>query len=121
MLWPRLLLLSGLVALVVGAGLFLLVLPGLYLLGRLLPAAPALAAERPLPAIAAFARGMRLSRGAGLPLLAVVAATLGLAWIAGEPLLVLEGWLRARPGGENAGAFALLAGAAYERVASRGT
>lgn len=137
-LWPRLLLLGAMVALVVGAGLLLLVLPGLYLLGRLLPAAPALAAERPVPAIVAFARGFQLSRGAGLPLMAVVAATLGLSWLASEPLLMLEAWLRARPGGENmvaialcdagaaavatAGALAsaLLAVAAYQRLASRG-
>ena len=63
---------------------------------------------------------------------------MGLGWVGGEPLLLLEGWLRTRPGGENVVAIALcdavaaavataaalagilLAVAAYRRLASKG-
>lgn len=138
-LWPRLLLLNALVGMIAGAGLLLFYLPGIYLLGRLLPAAPALVAERPLGALAAIGRGMRLSRGAGLPLAAVTAATLGIGWLASQPVMMLDIWLRNRPGGENmvaialcdAGAAAVSSGAAlaavllavvaYRRLASSGT
>ncbi len=133
-MWPRLVLASGLVGLMAGAGLLLWVLPGLYLLGRLMPAGPALAAERPLSAIGAIGRAFRLTAGSGLALMAIAAATLGLGWLLGQPLLLLEAWMRAQEGGNpvaiavvDAGAAAvaaaaalasaLLAVAAYRRLA----
>ena len=133
--WPRFMLLSVLVGLMTVAGLALWILPGLYLLGRFMPAGPALVAERPLGALDAVGRGFALTRGVGLQLMAVSAATLGLAWFAPQPLLLLDGWLRAQPGGPNpvalatvdalaaavtalaATATALVAVAAYRRLA----
>ena len=105
-LWPRFVLLSALVGLVAFAGLLLWILPGLYLLGRLLPAGPALVAERPLGALKAIGRGWTITRGAGLQLMGVTAATLGISWFAPQPLLALDAWLRTRPGGANVVALA---------------
>lgn len=134
-LWPRYMLLSALTGLMALAGLLLWVLPGLYLLGRLLPSAPALVAERPLGAVAAVGRSFTLSKGAGLALTTLVAATYGLGWLAQQPLLMLDGWLRGQEGGGNPVALAtvdalaaavaaaaslgavLLAVAAYRRLA----
>jgi hypothetical protein len=133
-LWPRLALASALTALAAGAGLLLWVLPGLYLLGRLFAVGPALAAERPLSALGALGRSFRITRGAGLTLMAVAAATLGAAWLLGRPLALVEGWVRAQDGGNPvmialigaagaavsaaaALASALLAVAAYRRLA----
>lgn len=134
-LWPRYMLLSALTGLMGLAGLMLWVLPGLYVLGRLLPAGPALVAERPLGAVAAVGRGLAVSKGAGLALMALVSATFGLGWVMQQPLMALDGWLRARPSGPNpvalatvdalaagvatiaAAASTLLAIAAYRRLA----
>lgn len=133
-LWPRLALASALVGMMAGAGLLLWVLPGLFLLGRLMPAGPALAAEQPLSAVASIARAFRLTRGSGLALMAVAAATLGLSWLLGQPFLLLADWMAAQGGGNpvaiaiaDAGAAAiaaaaglasaLLAVAAYRQVA----
>lgn len=136
-LWPRFMLLSAMVGLMALVGLALWVLPMFWVLGRVMPAAPALLAERPLGAAAAVARGFGLSRGASLPLAALSAATLGLGWIAQRPLLALDGWLRGQPDGPNpvalmtvdavaaaadtvvALATALLAVAAYRRLAGK--
>ncbi|MDB5695849.1 MAG: hypothetical protein JWN21_1392 [Sphingomonas bacterium] len=138
-LWPRFMLLSLLVGLMAVGGLALWILPGLYILGRFLPAGPALVAERPLGALNAVGRGFALTRGTGLPLMGVTAAISGLSWFAPQPLLSLDAWLRAQPGGANplalatvdalaaavttlaALASALLAVAAYRRLTSSGT
>lgn len=138
-LWPRFMLMTILIGLMAGGGLLLLYLPGLYLLGRFMAAGPALVAERPLGAVNAIGRGWRLTRGAGLALMGVAAATLGLGWFVPQPLLALDDWLRARPDGANpvalatvdalaaavatlaALATALIAVSAYRRLASSGT
>lgn len=118
-LWPRLLLASALVALMAGAGLLLWILPGLYVLGRLLPVGPVLAAERRLSAIGAIGRGFQLTRGSGGALAVVTAAMLGLGWLAAEPLLLLEGWIRAQGDGGNPIAIAVVdAGAAAVSAAT---
>ena len=51
--------------LAVGAGFMLLIVPGLYLWGRLLPAGPAMVAEEWRNPIEALKRGWALSEGAG--------------------------------------------------------
>lgn len=51
--------------LAVGAGLVLLIVPGLYLWGRLLPAGPAMVAEDRRNPIDALQRGFALSKGHG--------------------------------------------------------
>jgi hypothetical protein len=138
-IWPRYMLLSALTGIMTFAGLLLWVVPGLYILGRVLLAGPALVAERPLGALAAVGRGFALSRGAGLTLMALATLTLVGGWLLPQPLLGLDEWLRARAGGPNpvalatvdalaaaiaaaaALATALIAVAAYRRAASSGT
>jgi hypothetical protein len=111
-LWPRLLVASGLVALMAAGGLLLWVLPGLYLLGRFLPVGPALTAERPLSGLGAIGRAWALTRGSGLSLAAVAAATVGFGWIGSQPLLLLDGWLREQGGGNPVAVAIVDAGAA---------
>ena len=100
-LWPRFVLMNLIAAPPVAAGLLLFYLPGLYVMARLLLAGPALVAERPLGAGAALGRGWSLSRGASLPLTALMAGTIGVGWLLSQPLLRLDLWLRAQPGGAN--------------------
>ncbi|HYD14393.1 MAG TPA: hypothetical protein VEC11_16225 [Allosphingosinicella sp.] len=60
-----------LVNLAVGAGLMLLIVPGLYLWGRLLPAGPAMVAEERRNPIDALKRGWALSEGHGWLIIAL--------------------------------------------------
>lgn len=133
-LLPRLLLAALVVALPAGAGLLLWVLPGLYVLGRAIAAAPVLVAEAPTGALAAIARALRLSRGASLPLAAVAGTAVVGGYAAGLPFAVV-GIDAARAGRTllvaaaacgsaavtalAALANALLAVAAYRALASR--
>lgn len=137
-LWPRFILLNLLTALPVAAGLRLFLLPGVYVLARVLVAGPALVAEAPVGAWRSVRRSVALSRGAVLPLMGLAAMTLAAGWIAPQPLLMLDTWLRARPDGPNPVALvtvdalaasvaaaaglagALLAVAAYRRLARQG-
>lgn len=74
-----------LVNLAVGAGLALLILPGLYLWGRLLPAAPAMVAEDRRNPLDALKRGFELSRGHGWQIIGLYL----LVWIPGALLSVI--------------------------------
>ena len=136
-LWPRYMLMSAVTGVAALAGLLLWVVPGVYVLARVFAAGPALVAERPVGAMAAIGRGFGLSRGAALPLMGLVAATLAVGWFAPQPLIALDEWLRARAGGANpvalatvdalaaaiaaaaALATALFAVCAYRRLAAR--
>jgi hypothetical protein len=78
-LLPAYSILIVLVNLAVGAGFLLLIVPGLYLCGRLLAASPALVAEQRRNPIDALKRGWALSQGhgwliTGLYLLVAIAA-----------------------------------------------
>ena len=61
----------------VNFGALLLLIPGLYLKGRLLPVGPAFVAERPLGTLAAWRRSFALTRGHGLVLMALATIPLG--------------------------------------------
>lgn len=137
-LWPRFMLMSAIVGLLTIAGLALYVLPGIWVLARLVAAGPALVAERPLSATAAIARSFRMSRGAGLMLIGPVGIALAMGWLVPQPFLALDLWLRTRPGGANVAAVAtvdalaaageavaaiaaaLIAVAAYRALANKG-
>jgi hypothetical protein len=84
-LLPYYLLLALSTTIPVGLGYLLLILPGLYLKGRLLPVYPVFVAERPIGIVGAWQRSFALTRGAGFVLM-------GLACV---PLL--GGWLLALP------------------------
>ena len=89
-LLPRYLLAAVLVAIPTGAGLYLWVLPGLYVMGRTMLAGPVLVAERPVGAVAAVARSFSLTAGAGLPLMALAAILLLAGILAAQPFVLLE-------------------------------
>jgi hypothetical protein len=65
LLLPTYSILVVLTNLAVGAGLVLLILPGLYIWGRLLPSGPAMVAEERRNSIDALKRGFALSEGHG--------------------------------------------------------
>lgn len=129
---------SLLIAVPVGMGMWLFVLPGLWVQGRLSAAIPLLArapGQRVLPAIRA---SWRATRGAGFALAGAVVSVFLLQWLAVVPLLSADEWLRVS-GNDNPlvlslvdGAIALLGGAyhlavlmigiaAYLRLVRRGS
>lgn len=128
---PRYLLASVLVAIPTGAGLYLWVIPGLYVMGRTMLAGPALVAERPLGAMRSLLRSLQMSAGAGLPLMALSATVLLAGILLAQPFVALE----SQGGGRIVAAVAaagiaavstatslaqvLVAVAAYRRLAAR--
>lgn len=89
-LLPRYLLASLLVAIPTGAGLYLWVVPGLYVMGRTMLASPALVAERPVGAVQALLRSLQMSAGAGLPLMALAATVLLGGILLAQPFVAIE-------------------------------
>lgn len=79
----------------VGLGLWLLILPGLYVQARLLAALPALAHRSVLGGLAALRLSLRLTRGHGLALTGAVVALFLAQWLALAPLLSADAALRA--------------------------
>lgn len=73
---PSFIVLAVLTSVPVTSGVLLFVLPGIYIQGRLLLAAPAFVAGRPIGPIAAFRRSLALTRGKTLPMLALGSITL---------------------------------------------
>lgn len=65
MLLPFYFLLSLLVSIIAGFGLMLLIVPGLYLIGRLAPAAPTMVAETRRNPIEVIGRSFEITRGHG--------------------------------------------------------
>jgi len=117
-LFPRYLLAMLLVSLPAGAGLLLYAIPGLYILGRTMLTGPALFAEAPLGAIAAIRRSLSLTRGSGLPLMALAAFSYISGWLIGEPFMMVDRWMR-ETGQENPVVLAIVdAGAAAAAMAA---
>lgn len=116
---PRFLLAMMLVGLPVGAGMLLYILPGLYVAGRLMLVGPVLFAERRMAAMSALARSVKLTRGAGLSMAALVACTYLGGMIAAQPFLSLVDWVKGDSGIGNPVAIALLqSGAAAVAMAT---
>lgn len=105
---PRFILANLLVAIPVGLGLWLFILPGLYLQARLIAAIPALAAEHGLSAARAVRRSWGMTAGSGWAILGAIVALFLLQWLIVSPLLPAETWLRT-PGHENPFVIALVA------------
>jgi hypothetical protein len=118
----------------IGAGMVLLIVPGLYLWGRLIPAAPAMVAEERRNPIDALKRGWALSEGhawitIGLVLLVAIGAAIlmlaislvaGIAFkaAAGQELgALLEMILLCAMQGVAAALFAMLSAAIYRALA----
>lgn len=137
-LLPRFLLTMVVIAVPAGLGVRLLLLPGLYILGRTMAAGPAVVAERPVGALRAIVQAIRRSRGSGLTLTALVAFVYGAGFVASLPMLAIDRWMR-ETGQANPVALAIVdaatAGVAmlaaivqaliaivvYRRLASKGT
>jgi hypothetical protein len=75
-------LLAILIRIGIGAGLFLFVLPGLYLMARTFVAEPAMMAEGIASPSVALARGIRLSSGFGWRIVALIVIFAIVLWVA---------------------------------------
>jgi hypothetical protein len=106
-LTPRYLLASILIGIPVGIGSWLLVLPGIYLLGRLMLTGPAVMATPSVGAVRAAATSWRLTRRAQMATTALAALTMLAAMIAPLPFLSLASSMRAA-GAVNPVALAML-------------
>lgn len=107
-LLPRYLLVAFAVQFAVRAGLALLLVPGLYLGARLALTGPAFVAAPERPAFSALTRSWTMTRGHGLMLMALVAASQLTALLALRPFAALAAAL---PPGAPSIALVLLAGA----------
>jgi hypothetical protein len=105
--YGRFLLAALLVAIPVGAGMWLFLLPGLYIQARLIAVAPVLAAEQPTAARASLVRSFRVTRGAGWAILGAIVTLFLLQWMVLAPLAPADAWLRS-PGHENPFVLALV-------------
>lgn len=92
-LYPRFLLATMVASVPAGAGMYLLLLPGLGLMSRFMLTGPALVAEAPVGALAAVGRSWRRTRRAQLSLLGATAFVYLAAMLAGQPFLLLATWL----------------------------
>ncbi|MBB4154587.1 hypothetical protein GGQ80_002503 [Sphingomonas jinjuensis] len=111
-LYPRFLLAMTLIAIPAGAGMWLFVIPGLYVVGRTLVIGPVLLAEAPIGAWRGIRRSLALTRGSGVTLLGLAAFAYLAGFLAGQPFLLIDSWLRAQEGGANPIVLALVDAAA---------
>ncbi|RDE05750.1 hypothetical protein DVW87_11145 [Sphingomonas aracearum] len=105
------------VPLTLGMWLVVLLIPALFLSGRLMLTGPVIVAERPIGPLQAIARGWRLTRGNGL-VLAGMAAIPILGGLVAAPLLSLDRWLRLEGGGNPVAVTLVDAGAAAVAAAA---
>lgn len=103
----RFVLANLLVAIPVGLGLYILVLPGLYAQARLIATLPLLAAEPGQGAARAVGRSWQLTQSAAWGILGAVVALFLLQRLAVSPLFPLDAWLR-EPGHDNPFLIALV-------------
>lgn len=107
-LLPRFLLAGMLVAMAVGGGMYLLILPGLYLQARL-ALVPLLIASEPLSATGAIGESWRRTARVAWPMLGAVVALFALQWLGAAILVPLDSWLR-QPSHSNPFVLALVDG-----------
>ena len=95
-LFPRYLLAMILVGLPLGLGVLtiVLLLPGLYLLGRLIAVGPALVAEAPMSVRRSLSRAWALSRGHGFVLAGLVSLTIVGGALLAMPFTLIDKALR---------------------------
>jgi hypothetical protein len=104
----RFVLLTVLIAIPVGLGLWIFVLPGLYFQARFVAALPIVAAEPQQSAVRAMALSWRLTARATWGILGAVVTLFLAQWVVVSPLFPLDSWLR-QPEHDNPFAIALLA------------
>ena len=92
-LWPFLVA-SLIVALPVGLGLWLFVLPGLYVQARLVATVPVLARRHDMGAWAAIRVSMAMTRGHAWAITGALVTLFLLQWVVVVPLMSADEWLR---------------------------
>jgi hypothetical protein len=112
----RYLLAMFLIGIPAALGLMLFILPGLYVLARVMVTGPAIVAEAPIGATRAIGRSIALTKGNGLVLFGLAAVTLIGGAVIAEPFLALDTAMRAG-GMENKVAIALVDAAAAAATA----
>lgn len=95
--FPRFILAMVVVSLPAGAGMYILLLPGLWLMSRFMLAGPLLFAQPGIGAMQAVGRSWRMTRRAQLSLLGAIVTVYLAAILAGQPFMLLSRWL----GGEG--------------------
>ncbi len=135
-MFPRFILAMVVVSIPAGAGMYILLLPGLWLMSRFMLAGPILFAESPTGAMAAIGRSWRMTRSCQLALLGAIVTVYLAALLAGQPFMLLARWLGGEGGANPAGvaivhafaagvamltqlAGALVAIAAYRRLSAK--
>ena len=105
-LYPRFLLAVVTVSIPTGAGMYLLLIPGLYLMARFMLAGPMVIGKQPIGVLAAIGRSWRATRQAQFALLGAVAFIYLAAMLLGQPFMLLGQWLSGS-GGDNPAALAI--------------
>ncbi|MDQ2878008.1 MAG: hypothetical protein M3R41_02875 [Pseudomonadota bacterium] len=95
--WPRYIMLALLVDMLLGAGLVLFILPGYYLVGRLILTGPILFAERPASVVESIARSVRRTRGRGFLLAGLGMFAPIIAYLVAVPVQAVGGALDHAP------------------------
>lgn len=107
-LLPRFVLGAMLVAIPAGLGLYLFILPGLYIQARL-SLVPLLISTQPVSAAGAVAASWRITAPVQWPLWGAVVALFVVQWLGAAMLMPLDGWLR-QPSHANPFVLALVDG-----------
>lgn len=91
--FPRFILAMVVVSIPAGAGMYILLLPGLWLMSRFMLAGPILFAEAPTGEMAAVGRSWRMTRRGQFSLLGAIVTVYLAAILAGQPFMLLSRWL----------------------------
>lgn len=105
-IFPRFFLAMLVISIPTGAAMYLLLLPGLYLMSRFFLTGPIVIADQSVGALGAIARSWQRTRRAQFALLGVVAFVYLAGMLMGQPFLLLGQWLAGK-GGNNPVAVAI--------------
>ena len=101
--FPRFILAMIVVSIPAGAGMYVLLLPGLWLMSRLMLAGPILFAEPQRGAMQAVGASWRMTRRGQLGLLGAIVTIYLAAILAGQPFMLLSRYLGGEGGGNPVG------------------
>ena len=101
--FPRFILAMVVVSIPAGAGMYILLLPGLWLMSRFMLAGPILFAEPQRGAMQAVGASWRLTRRGQLGLLGAIVTIYLAAILAGQPFMLLSRYLGGEGGGNPVG------------------
>ena len=101
--FPRFILAMVVVSIPAGAGMYILLLPGLWLMSRFMLAGPMLFAQPQQGAMQAVATSWRMTRRGQLGLLGAIVTIYLAAILAGQPFMLLSRYLGGEGGGNPVG------------------